>query len=127
MEAPLAAIETVVQTEELRQLIEVGELTGAIRSSDLAEVLDPHALDPLELEAVYRVLEERGIEVVEVGDERESPTPPPLPPASSLESTTDALQLFLRETGRHSLLTAAAGGRAGEEDRAGRRRWPSSR
>ena len=33
--------------------------------------------------------------------------PPPPPPAQPLETTTDALQLFLREAGRHPLLTAA--------------------
>jgi RNA polymerase primary sigma factor len=105
MDAPLAAIEIVVQTEELRQLLEVGELTGSVRASDLADALDPHALEPLEVDAVHRLLEERGIEVVEAEDE--APVPPPLPAAALLESTTDALQLFLRETGRHALLTAA--------------------
>ena len=37
---------------------------------------------------------------------RASPEPPPLV-APVAESTTDALQLFLREAGRHTLLTAA--------------------
>ena len=105
MEAPLAAIDIFVQTEELQQLIEAAELTGSVGASELTEVLDPHGLEPLEVDAVYRMLEERGIEVVEVADEREAP--PPLPVAAPLESTTDSLQLFLRETGRHSLLTAA--------------------
>jgi RNA polymerase primary sigma factor len=105
MEAPIAAIDIVVQTEELQQLFESAELIGSIRSAELLEVLEPHALEPLELDAVYRMLEERGIEVLE--DDRERETAPPPPPVSPpLESTTDALQLFLRETGRHPLLTA---------------------
>jgi RNA polymerase primary sigma factor len=104
MEAPIAAIDSVVQTEELQQLFEHAELNGSVRSSELLEVLEPHALEPLEVEAVYQMLDQRGIEVVE--DEREAPPPPP-PVTTQLESTTDALQLFLRETGRHPLLTAA--------------------
>jgi RNA polymerase primary sigma factor len=104
MEAPIAAIDIVVQTEELQQLVESAELIGSVRSAELLEVLEPHALEPLELDAIYRMLEERGIEVLEDDREREAPPPPPVtaPP----ESTTDALQLFLRETGRHPLLTA---------------------
>src|SRR5581483_3449029 len=104
MEAPTAVIDSVVQTEELQQLLEAAELNGSVRANDLLEALEPHALEPLEVDAVYRMLEERGIDVVE--DDRE-PAPPPPPATASLESTTDALQLFLRETGRHPLLTAA--------------------
>ena len=40
------------------------------------------------------------------GRRRRAPEPPPLAPAPP-ETTTDALQLFLREAGRHTLLTAA--------------------
>jgi RNA polymerase primary sigma factor len=106
MEAPIAAIDSVVQTEELQQLLELAELSGAVRAAELLEVLEPHALEPLELDAVYRMLEERGIEVLELDREREAPPPPPAPAPATFETTTDALQLFLRETGRHPLLTA---------------------
>ena len=105
MEAPIAAIDIVVQTEELQQLLESAELTGSVRSAELLEVLEPHGLELLELEGVYRMLEERGIELIEDDREREVAPPPP-PVTAPLESTTDALQLFLRETGRHPLLTA---------------------
>src|SRR5258707_981025 len=105
METPIAAIDIVVQTEELQQLFESGELTGSVRAAELLEALEPHALEPLELEGVYRMLEERGIELIEDDREREVAPPPP-PVTAPLESTTDALQLFLRETGRHPLLTA---------------------
>src|SRR5581483_10919403 len=105
MEAPIAAIDSVVQTEELQQLLEAAEVAGSVRTSELAEALEPHALEPLEVDAVYRMFEERGIELVYDGEREDAPPPPPV--TQPLETTTDALQLFLRETGRHPLLTAA--------------------
>src|SRR6059058_4092222 len=99
-------IESVLENEDLRTLIETAEPTGSIRQPDLAEFLELHPLDPLEIDALYRELDQRGIEVVEEEKEREPP-PPPLVQQLSYETTTDALQLFLREAGRHALLTAA--------------------
>src|SRR5262249_19275098 len=106
LEAAIATtIDSIVQTEEVVQLLEAAETVGSVNATQLLEVLEPHGLDSLEVDAVYRMFEERGIDAVDdTGRERE-PAPPP--PAPTLESTTDALQLFLRETGRHPLLTAA--------------------
>jgi len=74
-------------------------------------VLEPLELDPLETEAVYQELDRRGIELLVEPEREAEPEPPPektAPPAAQpLETTTDALQLFLREAGRHQLLTAA--------------------
>src|SRR4029453_1069788 len=56
--------------------------------------------------AVYRELEQRGIEVLEEHREQQPP-PPPSPQPIGQEATTDALQLFPRDAGRHPLLTAA--------------------
>ena len=99
------AIENILRNEDFQRLIESGEQHGSFRQSELMDFVDAHELDPLELDAVYREFEQRGIEVVD--DVREqAPAPPPLPPTST-ETTTDALQLFLREAGRHPLLTAA--------------------
>jgi RNA polymerase primary sigma factor len=73
-------------------------------------VLEPLELDPLETEAVYQELDRRGIELLAEPEREAEPEPPPEkapPPAQPLETTTDALQLFLREAGRHQLLTAA--------------------
>jgi RNA polymerase primary sigma factor len=95
-------VENVLQNDDLRLLLESAEAFGSIRLSELTEVLEPLDLDALELEAVHRELDARGIDLVD--DERVQ-QPPPAPPV--LESTTDALQLFLREAGRHQLLTAA--------------------
>src|SRR5258705_36118 len=68
-------------------------------------------LDPLETDAVYRELEKRPIEIVpdllEDGEPAPVRLPAPAPVPLSWETTTDALQLFLREAGRHPLLSAA--------------------
>src|SRR5215210_5952433 len=100
-------IETVLATPELHELFEQAEQTGSLRYADLVEVLEPLHLDPLETDAVYRELEQRGIEVLEQETEQQAPPPPPPPQPIVQETTTDALQLFLRDAGRHPLLTAA--------------------
>src|SRR5262249_24435973 len=86
--------------------VEGGGESGSVRHAELGEVLEPHEFGLLETDAVYRELDQRGIEVIEEAKEAVPPPPPP-PPAAPQESTTDALQLFLREAGRHPLLNAA--------------------
>jgi RNA polymerase primary sigma factor len=100
-------IEAVLGSDDVRHLLEAAEQTGgAVRQQELHEVLEPLELDPLELEAFRLELEQRGIEIIE--EERApEPAPPPPPQPVFVETTTDALQLFLREAGRHPLLTAA--------------------
>ena len=95
-------------SDDLRRLIEAAEERGTLLQSELVDVLEPLGLDSFESETLHRELETRGIDLIDdVGsdDERREPPPPPLP--ITWETTTDALQLFLREAGRHPLLTAA--------------------
>jgi RNA polymerase primary sigma factor len=107
-------IESILASEELTTLLEASESSGQLRQVELIEVLEPLELDPLETEAVYQELDRRGIELL-VEPEREAAEAGPEPEperapqafAQPLDSTTDALQLFLREAGRHQLLTAA--------------------
>src|SRR5213082_1064595 len=99
-------IDNVLATPELQELVESAEQTGSLRHADLVEVLEILHLDPLETDAVYRGLEQKGIEIVEPQAEQQ-PAPPPPPQPVAHETTTDALQLFLRDAGRHPLLTAA--------------------
>jgi RNA polymerase primary sigma factor len=94
-------IDSFLGVEDVRVLLDSSEQTGRIRAAELAELVEAHELAPLEVEALLRELDTRAIEVVD-----ELPPPEPLP-VQPLESTTDALQLFLREAGRHQLLTAA--------------------
>ena len=97
-------VEHLLAIPELQQVVEAAEQAGSVRQAELAEFLETHEFDPLEADAVYRELEQRGIEIIEA--EREPPPPPP-PAPTIVETTTDALQLFLREAGRHPLLSAA--------------------
>src|SRR2546426_139054 len=94
-------IEHVLGAEDVRQVIESAEQAGSLRAAELTDLVEAHELGELEAEALHRELEQRGIDIVE-----DSPEPAPAQPVV-YETTTDALQLFLREAGRHALLTAA--------------------
>jgi RNA polymerase primary sigma factor len=98
-------------SDDLQRLVEAAEERGRLRQSELNEVLEPFRLDPLEIDSIMRELEKRAIEVIDdvLDDGEAAPAALPLPPPLMLswETTTDALQLFLREAGRHPLLTAA--------------------
>jgi RNA polymerase primary sigma factor len=108
----VSAPETDILTlsEELRQLVDASEERGTLLQSELNDVLEPLGLDALEIDAVHRELETRQVELVndvEDDDRPREPAPEPPPSQVTWETTTDALQLFLREAGRHPLLTAA--------------------
>ena len=95
-----AVAESVVDLAEVRELIEQAAETGFVRRVELNELLEALQLDAFEADFLYRELEQRAIEIVEAA-------PEPNPLLEPVETTTDALQLFLREAGRHPLLTAA--------------------
>jgi len=95
------------ELRELREFLDGAEQSGSLRQSELNDLLEPLQLDPLETDGIYRELEQRSIEVVDDTHEEQEPPPPPPVTVAPVETTTDALQLFLRETGRHPLLTAA--------------------
>src|SRR5215207_6283368 len=96
-------IESVLQYEDVRLVLEGAAESGVVRRTQLTELIETHELDPLETEALYREFDQRNVEINE--DERADaePAPPPPPAApiqTSFETTTDALQLFLREADR---------------------------
>jgi RNA polymerase primary sigma factor len=101
----VSEIERLVEIDDIRSLLEAAEVTGALRQAELADLIETHELDPLEVDLLRRELDTRGIDLLEAEPEKEPEPPPPAPIV--VESTTDALQLFLREAGRHALLTAA--------------------
>ena len=96
-------IEGLLAQDDLRVLLDACEHAGSIRAPEVSDIIETHELTGLEQEALVRELDKRGIEIVEAPPEA---PPPPVAPAP-VETTTDALQLFLREAGRHRLLTAA--------------------
>ena len=97
-------IDHLLRNDELQQLLDVAEQAGSLKANDLGEIVETLELDALEQDALYRELDRRGIELVEEV-QPEEPAPAPVA-AAPQETTTDALQLFLREAGRHALLTA---------------------
>jgi RNA polymerase primary sigma factor len=94
-------VEALLEIDDLRVLLEGAEATGTLRYSELADTVEAHELDPLEIDLLHAELDRRGIDLIP--DDVAPAEPPPVAP----ETTTDALQLFLREAGRHPLLTAA--------------------
>jgi RNA polymerase primary sigma factor len=96
-------IEGLLAQDDLRAMLDACEQRGTIRAPDVHDIVEAHDLTGLEQEALVRELDKRGIEIVETTKPIERPPVTPAP----VESTTDALQLFLREAGRHRLLTAA--------------------
>ncbi len=95
-------------SDDLRRLVDVAEERGSLLQSELNDALEPLGLDAIEIEALHHELETRAIDLVDdTASEGDSREPPPPPLAISWETTTDALQLFLREAGRHPLLNAA--------------------
>jgi RNA polymerase primary sigma factor len=100
-----AKIETILRFEGVRELLAGAELSGVVREPELNAAVQALELDPLEADALVCELEQRGIELVgrlQLNGEPQRP-----PDRTAEEVTTDALELFLRETGRHPLLNAA--------------------
>jgi hypothetical protein len=88
-------IETILQHEDVQILLEATEVSGTVRQSDINDLTEAHEFDVFELDLLYRELETRSVEIVDDTKEAEKAPPPPPPPPPTVESTTDALQLFL--------------------------------
>jgi RNA polymerase primary sigma factor len=95
-------IETILQFEQVQGLLERAQVSGAVESPELNAVVEALELDSVEKDALLYELEQRGIELVERLEK-----PPRSADRSSDDVSTDALELFLRETGRRPLLNAA--------------------
>jgi RNA polymerase primary sigma factor len=101
----MVKIETILQFEEVQGLLERAQVGGAVDAAELGAVVEALELDSVETDALHSELEQRGIELVERLELEEKPPQPA--GKTSTDATTDALQLFLRELGRHPLLNAA--------------------
>jgi RNA polymerase primary sigma factor len=94
--------ETILRFAEVQGLLARAEMGGVLREPELEAVVEALELDPLEADALVCELERRGIELLGRLELKEEPPRPA--ERSAEEVTTDALQLFLRETGRYPLL-----------------------
>jgi RNA polymerase primary sigma factor len=99
--APPAA-EGVLETDEARTLLEAGRTAGKLDAEEIALALDELDLDAGQMDEFYSALDEAQIEVVHAEEDEAE-----LEVEAEAEISTDTLQLFLKDVGRVSLLTAA--------------------
>jgi len=86
-------------------LLDRGEQLGCIPLSEIDELARALDLDEADVGRVYEQLDSRGIDLSDDCGRDEEPVP--IDDAKLATATTDALQLFLNEIGRHRLLTPA--------------------
>src|SRR3954454_6322561 len=86
-------------------LIDRGEQEGCIHLSELDELVQAVDLDDSDVGRLYEQIDSRGIELRDDCGRENAQSP--LDDAALASATTDALQLFLNEIGRHRLLTPA--------------------
>ena len=94
-----------MSTEQIQALIARGEEEGCLNLSAFCEFVQEHELDEEEVEALYAELDERGIELTD-DCAKERADDAVYVNGDLASATTDALQLFLNEAGRYTLLTA---------------------
>ena len=87
-------------------LIDRGEEKGCVDLSEIDELVQALDLEDDDLGVLYEQLHARGIELRD-DCAREGATEAPVDDAALASVTTDTLQLFLNEIGRHRLLTPA--------------------
>jgi len=89
----------------LQALVDRAEQRGCIELSEIDELVRSSGIDEDDLGRLYEALDARGVELRDnCGREAEEA---PVRAAQLATVTTDALQLFLNEIGRHRLLTPA--------------------
>jgi len=91
---------------ELGGLLAAGQERGCIDASELERVAEELELTPDQVNAVAARMDEEGIEVRDDCGLRTAP-PTAVTNTELAAYTTDALQVFLNEAGRHPLLTPA--------------------
>ena len=89
---------------EIATLFDTGRECGCIDESELARAVEELDLDQEEVDSIAGRLSDEGIDVLDDCGRRNAP-PTAVSPRELASYTTDALQLFLNEAGRHQLLT----------------------
>jgi len=101
--------------EEVQELFEAGQETGTLESSEVLELLQEVDLSTDEIQQVYGLLREHGVEVVDAGflsetlqeDEDTQLVEEVLEADLKSRYTGDAVQMYLDEIGKTPLLTKA--------------------
>src|SRR3954469_15261880 len=95
----------MTEEQQAEVLVERGAERGCISLSELNDFVEKLDLDDEDVQELYRNIEERGIAITDdCGHEADRAT---YVNGDLAAATTDALQLFLNEAGRFTLLTAA--------------------
>jgi RNA polymerase primary sigma factor len=89
---------------ELNAILEQGRERGCVEESELARAVEALDLDQEQVDAIAERLQEEGVEVNDDCGHRQTP-PTEVSNRELAGYTTDALQIFLNEAGRHRLLT----------------------
>jgi RNA polymerase primary sigma factor len=91
-------------TGAIAALIDRGEERGCLDLSEVDELAQALELEEADLGALYEQLETRGVDLRDDCSRRDA-VATPVDDAALASVTTDTLQLFLNEIGRHRLLT----------------------
>jgi RNA polymerase primary sigma factor len=94
----------MADSPEIAALIERGREHSCIDESEFSQIVEELDLDHEQVGEVAARLNEEGIEILDDCGHREAP-PTAVSNRELATYTTDALQLFLNEAGRHQLLT----------------------
>jgi RNA polymerase primary sigma factor len=107
------SVKEIVGLEEVQSLVARGQEQGFLSIPEVASSVEGVALDQSGAEGLYRHLEELGIELLEEDEANarqaalaEEADRPPRKLNLKAETSTDSLQLFLKDVGRIPLLTA---------------------
>src|SRR5437867_3483229 len=93
--------------ERVAALIREGEESGCVELSQIDELAQALELDDDEVETLLDQLESRGVEVSDDCGRVEARGHTTYQNGELAAATTNSLQLFFNEVGRHPLLTAA--------------------
>ena len=106
-------VKEIVELEEVQALLARGQEQGFLSIPEVAKSVEGVALDESAAEDLYRHLDELGVELLEEDEARErlaalaeEADRPPRKLNLKAETSTDSLQLFLKDVGRIPLLTA---------------------
>jgi RNA polymerase primary sigma factor len=107
-------VSEMLHLEEVQALVTRGQEQGFLSIDEVAQSVEGVSLDEGAAEDLYRHLDEHGVELLEAAEARERAAQiaeaadrPPRKLNLKADTSTDALQLFLKDVGRVPLLTAA--------------------